>query len=354
MISKHHLFLAAALLLGGVQTSSAFVSPQKHNIIHQQSTAHNFQQQQNFQNILHIRGGDISNMASTSALSSAIAPITEALVSGTPLRAIGALYAVSSLTVVPLTWYKTAYSFSVGYGLSVAAMSAVLLSTFNTFGGGFNLSTLKSLSAPSILALTAMVYGVRLAAFIFVRAATVPEKGEQFKKMNSTPVLKRTPLALGVSLLYAMMVSPALMAFRGSVEAGSVSHKAQLFFTGMATFGMVLESIADQHKFEVKRKGTGGDDKFVGPTSWSYKLCRHPNYLGEILHWVGIFGAGSVTFGKSIVPWASGVLGLWGILTIMLGASSRLDTKQAEKYGGQPAYDDWKKKVTSSVIPLIK
>ena len=33
MISKHHLFLAAALLLGGVQTSSAFVSPQKHNII---------------------------------------------------------------------------------------------------------------------------------------------------------------------------------------------------------------------------------------------------------------------------------------------------------------------------------
>ena len=74
---------------------------------------------------------------------------------------------------------------------------------------------------------------------------------------------------------------------------------------------------------------------------------------GEILHWFGLFGAGSVSFGKSVVAWACGALGLWGILSIMIGASSRLDAKQSEKYGGQPAYEEWKGSVKSSVIPFI-
>lgn len=288
----------------------------------------------------------------TSALSSTIGPVIETLhqtlVSGTPLRAIGALYAVASLTVVPLTWYRTAYSFSVGYGLSVAAMAAVLLSAFPS---NFSVSMA---SAPTLLALTALIYGVRLGGFIFLRERTVESKRKAFDDMNKRPILKRTPLALGVSLLYALMMSPALFALRGAVKAGSVSEKAQVFFTGVAAFGMLLESIADQHKYEAKRQSKEGEDKFVGPTTWSYKLCRHPNYLGEILHWFGLFAAGSVSFGKSITAWVAGVLGLWGILAIMFGSSAGLDKKQAEKYDGQSAYEEWKGKVTSSIIPFIK
>eukprot|EP00579_Thalassiosira_antarctica_P005080 CAMPEP_0201884026 /NCGR_PEP_ID=MMETSP0902-20130614/16367_1 /ASSEMBLY_ACC=CAM_ASM_000551 /TAXON_ID=420261 /ORGANISM="Thalassiosira antarctica, Strain CCMP982" /LENGTH=340 /DNA_ID=CAMNT_0048412913 /DNA_START=42 /DNA_END=1064 /DNA_ORIENTATION=+ len=337
---KHRLFYTAALLTG---STSAFVSPHQRTNLH--NSKHNIER-----NILHIRGGDIiSNMpSSSSALFSVITPVTEALthalVSGTPLHAIGALYAVASLTVVPLTYYRTGYSFSVGYGLSVAAMSAALLSSFPK----------QTLSAPPILALTSLVYGLRLAAFIFVRERTVESKRKVFDEMNKKPVLQRTPLALGVALLYAFMVSPVLFALRGTLEAGSLLEKVQVFFTGLAAFGMVLESVADLHKYEVKRQSKDGDEKFVGPTTWSYKLCRHPNYLGEILHWFGLFGAGSVSFGKSIAGWTCGGLGLFGILSIMMGASSRLDTKQSEKYGGQPAYDEWKGKVTSSVIPFIK
>eukprot|EP00584_Thalassiosira_punctigera_P022040 CAMPEP_0172551052 /NCGR_PEP_ID=MMETSP1067-20121228/35649_1 /TAXON_ID=265564 ORGANISM="Thalassiosira punctigera, Strain Tpunct2005C2" /NCGR_SAMPLE_ID=MMETSP1067 /ASSEMBLY_ACC=CAM_ASM_000444 /LENGTH=292 /DNA_ID=CAMNT_0013338771 /DNA_START=181 /DNA_END=1059 /DNA_ORIENTATION=+ len=292
-------------------------------------------------------------MSSSTALSSAIGPATETLrrtlVSGSPLRAIGVLYAVASLTVVPLTYYRTAYSFSVGYGLSVAAMSLALISSF----GGF--SQLKSLSAPSVLAMTSVAYGLRLAAYIFVRELKVESKRKAFDEMDKkTTALRRTPLALGVSLLYAFMVSPILFAFRGILDAGSVSERVQAFFTGVAAFGMILESVADQHKYEAKRRSREGDDKFVGPTTWSYTWCRHPNYLGEILYWVGLFGAGSVSFGKSIAAWVCGVLGLWGILKIMLGSSSSLDTKQSEKYGGQPAFDEWKGKVTSSVIPFLR
>jgi steroid 5-alpha reductase family enzyme len=184
------------------------------------------------------------------------------------------------------------------------------------------------------------------------REQTVESKKKQFKDLDTKPRLQRIPLALGVSLLYAFMTSPALFALRGTVKAGSVFEKIQVFSTGVSVFGMILEAVADQHKYEVKRQSKDGD--FAGPTTWSYKICRHPNYLGEILFWVGLFGAGSVSFGKSIVAWVGSVLGLSGILSIMLGASARLDKKQEEKYGGQASYDEWKKGVSYSVLPLLK
>ena len=172
--------------------------------------------------------------------------------------------------------------------------------------------------------------------------------------MDKSPWYKRTPLALSVSVLYAFMMTPVLVAMKTSVESGSVLQKVQKIFTGMAAFGMILEAVADQHKYEAKRNGLKDTDKFVGPTNWTYKLCRHPNYLGEIMHWTGIFGAGAVVFGKDIAAWLASGLGLLGILSIMFGASARLDKKQAQKYEGQPKYDEWKKEVTSSVIPFIK
>ena len=353
------LYTASALLIR--HSASAFISPFKQSKVHTSGIHHSTTKTHHStykHTVLSIRGGDIkSNIMSTTALPMHLGPVLkEALVSGTPLRAVGALYAIASLVVVPLTWYRTAYSFSVGYGLSVAATALALLSSFTFTGGGVNLSIagLQSLSTPSILALTALVYGLRLGLYILVRERTVESKKKQFEDMNKTPVLKRTPLALGVSLLYAFMVSPVLFALRTTVESGSKLELVQKFFTGVAAFGTVLEAVADAHKYEVKRKSKDGEDKFVGPTTWSYRLCRHPNYYGEILHWVGLFGAGCVVFGKDIVAWVSGLLGLWGILAIMLGASKGLDKKQEKKYSGQPAYDEWKEKVTSSVIPFLR
>ncbi|KAL7545282.1 hypothetical protein ACHAWF_008628 [Thalassiosira exigua] len=344
---------AALLLISPIYSSTAFVNPNSSTI-----RRHKIQNR----HVLSIRGGDInieSMTSSSSALSSVISPATDALhqalVTGGPLKAIGALYAVASLTVLPLTLIKTYFSFSVGYGLSVATMSLALLSAFAPPMEG-SLSSWLTSSTPMILAATAFVYGVRLAAFIFVRAQTVESKRKAMDAMDDkTPPLKRIPLALGVSILYAFMMSPVLFSFRrGSMDSGSLSQKVQVFFAGVAIFGTVLESIADQHKYEVKRRSKEGEDKFIGPTTWSYRLCRHPNYLGEILHWVGLFGAGSVTFGKSIVAWVCSCLGIWGIVRLMLGSSKGLDKKQSDKYKGQPAYEDWTTQVTSSVIPFVK
>jgi len=227
------------------------------------------------------------------------------------------------------------------------------LTSFSFAESGVSFSTLTS-STPCILAATTFIYGCRLALYILLREYTVESKRKQMKDFDTKPPLQRMPLALSVSLLYAFMVSPVLFAFRGTVKAGTALDKVQIISTCVAAFGMVLESISDQHKFEAKRKSKEGEDKFIGPTSWSYKLVRHPNYLGEILFWVGLFGSGSVSFQKSIVAWLGGCFGLSGILGVMFGASKSLDTKQQNKYGGQPKYDQWKNTVKFSVIPFVK
>mmetsp|Transcript_14022 Transcript_14022/g.21019 ORF Transcript_14022/g.21019 Transcript_14022/m.21019 type:complete len:345 (+) Transcript_14022:69-1103(+) len=339
--------LLASFWLGAVIRGAASFAPTDHHLHH---TTIKQKGQQQLQTSLTIRGGGDS--MSSSSLSSVLGPAADAvgsaLVSGTPLRAVGGMWAVSSLVIVPLTFIRQGYSFSVGYGFSVAAMALTLLSSFD-----ISLSTLTS-STPAILTATTVIYGLRLALFLLLREFSVDSKRKQIKSFDKTPRLKRTPLALSVSLLYAFMCSPALFALRGAVEAGSVLEKIQLVSTSVAAFGMLLESVADQHKYEAKRKSKETEDKFVGPSTWSYKLVRHPNYLGEILFWVGLFGAGSVSFGKSIVAWLCGSLGLAAILSIMLGSSGRLDTKQQEKYGGQPKYEEWKDAVKYSVIPFFK
>jgi steroid 5-alpha reductase family enzyme len=232
--------------------------------------------------------------------------------------------------------------------LLTTSQALALLSSFD-----ISCSTLTS-SAPAFLAVTTVIYGLRLAFYLLLREFSVDSKRKQVKSFDKMPRLQRTPLALSVSLLYAFMTSPALFALRGLVKTGTALEKVQLVSTGVSVFGMVLESIADQQKYEAKRKSKEGEDKFVGPTTWSYKLVRHPNYLGEILFWVGLFGAGSVSFQKSIVAWLCGSLGLASILSIMFGASGRLDTKQQEKYGGQRKYEEWKDSVKYSVIPFFK
>ncbi len=64
--------------------------------------------------------------SSLSVLGPAADAISSTLVSGTPLRAIGGMWAISSLVIVPLTFIRQGYSFSVGYGFSVAAMVSTL------------------------------------------------------------------------------------------------------------------------------------------------------------------------------------------------------------------------------------
>lgn len=239
--------------------------------------------------------------------------------------------------------HRQAYSFSVGYGLSVAAMGFAVLKHFDI---GFSCSPLSLMSSSVIF------YGIRLGLHLLVRELTVPSQAERLKEFDKSPLLQRIPFAVSVSLFYAFMTSPLMYAARAATTSSTIMNVG----VGLAWLGAIMEGVADLQKFLVKRSAAkeGVDDTFVGPTGGLYTICRHPNYLGELLFWFGLAVAGAPSFGKSPIAWGCATLGFYGIFGIMTGATKRLDKKQEEKYSDQDAYIAWKKEVKAPLFPFTK
>jgi steroid 5-alpha reductase family enzyme len=272
------------------------------------------------------------------------------LLSSGPSGILG-LAAIASAIVTPLTLYRQAYSFSVGYGLSVAAMGLALQTAFAT----------SSLAPPVASLVSAMVfYGIRLAFHLLLREFTVPSKQEQLKSMDKTPRPKRVPFSLTIGLFYSFLMTPALYLCRASAR-GSLSPTATTIATAgsaLAWFGAIVEAWTDAHKFWAKR---GKDDAtdFHGPSTWWYGVSRHPNYLGEITVWIALLTSGlpalmssfsSFGAGSAAVALVCSLLGTTGIVNTMLMATKRLEGRQEDKYGGQEAFDSWVSK-TGKLVP---
>jgi len=254
------------------------------------------------------------------------------------------LTCIASLVVIPLTLFRQAYSFSVGYGYSVFAMAYAITRAFNIsiLGGSSSVNSL------SLLASTVMFYGARLGTYILLREWTVPSKS--LKGYDKTPRLKRIPFAIAVSMFYAFMTCPLLYAARAAGKKNVMMNVG----VGLALLGAVMEAITDGQKYWIKRCNASKDSLFVGPTGGFYRLCRHPSYFAEVLYWFGLFVAGIPSFDNSPIAWICASLGFYGILGIMKGASKRLDAKQFENYKGQEDYENYRKQVPATIWPWMK
>jgi len=253
---------------------------------------------------------------------------------------------------LPLTLYRQAYSFSVGYGFSVFSMA---LACAFAFRPPIPSCITKAGSDPSFLLLSStLFYGLRLGIFLFVRELTVPSKAKSIKEMDKTPRPKRVVLSANVSLFYALMTGPLMYALRSPAAQG---NRVALGGAAMAWFGAALEAVTDLQKWIFNRRSEGGevDGKkvFSGPTGWAYSVVRHPNYLGEVLFWTGLFVGGAPSFGRNYVAWIGSLLGLAGIWAIMMGAAKRLEGVQKKSYEGQEKYESWISKSKYPLIPFL-
>lgn len=276
--------------------------------------------------------------------------LKNALSNGPHVQGVLGLYAISFGTVILSTMVKTSYAFTVGYGLSVAATSLVLMAVF-----GVPSLLSKGLSPPELFANCTMIYGFRLAAYLLFRNFTVPSKAKSMAmaSIDSTPRPKRVALALNVALLYAFMLTPVLYSLRSGKIGDEILAKIQWLGVIIAYVGLAIETVSDAHKYAVKNRNSAeyGDKTFVGPTSGSFRICRHPAYFGEVLHWFGIFVGGIVSFGPTNLVCST--LGICGISFVMISASKRLDRQQLEAYSGQQKYDDYRSTVKGSIFPSI-
>jgi steroid 5-alpha reductase family enzyme len=204
-------------------------------------------------------------------------------------------------------------------------------------------------TAAGILVAANIFYGFRLAMYLAVRDldGRIPRRD---KEMFLTR-FKRIPLALLLALFYACMTTLTLYALRVP-PTKRIGKVIALSGALLAWVGAILQAIADGHKMVCKAK-QADLKQFKGPDGGVYRICRHPNYLGEIIFWGAVYATSLPSFGKSIQAWIAASLGLYGIVQIMLGATNRLEKSQQEKYGGQSRYEAWKRAVSAPCIPFV-
>ena len=82
-----------------------------------------------------------------------------------------------------------------------------------------------------------------------------------------------------------------------------------------------------------------------------YKMCRCPNYFGEIVFWTGVFISGVQTF-NGAGQWIMASVGYICIVYIMFNSAQRLERRQEKRYGAIPEYRQYADH-TPILIPLL-
>ena len=260
-----------------------------------------------------------------------------------PWSLLGILLAVCAV-LCAVGFYKFVYFLSIGYGFAVAGGGVAVLIMALVTGSEAPLWVLI------IQAILFLAYGIRLSGFLLVRELknitfkktdvakdTLAKNGE--KKM---PIFVLATIWVSVAVLYTMQVSPMLFRVTNNTKEIVVA----VIGFAISVFGLILESIADEQKSQQKKLRPD-----MVATQGLYKMCRCPNYLGEIIFWTGVF-IGGITAYKTVGQWIMAVIAYVAIVFIMFNGAQRLEKRQMARYGNDDEYNTYANK-TPIIIPLL-
>lgn len=264
---------------------------------------------------------------------------------------VGILFAVS-LLMCSIGFKKFVYFLSIGYGLSIFGIGLALL--VFTIGKFDFVSIAGNGIVNYVLAAVLMLYGIRLSGYLSyreIKSASYRKtlenvSGKEEKKM---PFFVKFIIWISVGILYIMQTYPVIYRVGGSYPSENTGLITPLVGAGIALVGLLIEMIADLQKSAAKKKNP---NTFVSTGLYSYVRC--PNYLGEIIMWVGIFVSGCDIY---LTDWASWIISLSGLLLIiyvMISGAKRLELRQKKNYGSDPKYQEYIKKtpILMHIIPI--
>jgi steroid 5-alpha reductase family enzyme len=246
------------------------------------------------------------------------------------------------LLVSAIGFKKFVFFISIGYGYSIAAMALVSLAV--------GLATGKLEIVAAIEAALLAVYGLRLGTYLVLREAKPSYQATQAADGDRSGVGSfglKLLVWLTVALLYVAMFTPCAMRF-AAAAAGAADPAPALSIIGLAVMaaGLLIEGIADRQKSAAKKTAP---KRFCD--SGLYKVVRCPNYFGETLVWTGNLLAGAALLGNWLA-WLLASVGYLSIILIMRGSARRLEIKQGERYGSDPEYQAYVRRVPI-LVPLL-
>ncbi|MDX1406566.1 MAG: DUF1295 domain-containing protein [Saprospiraceae bacterium] len=171
-----------------------------------------------------------------------------------------------------------------------------------------------------------LIWAIRLGGYLFLRIHAMG-RDERFDDMR--PSFRRF---LGFWLLQTISILiiglPLLLTASENGNPGTTTYVGAVVWLA----GLLLETIADWQKFSFKQKHP---DQFMSSGLWRH--IRHPNYLGEILVWIGVLITSAPLLDG--VAWLAILSPVWiFVLLRFISGIPLLEERATEKYGDLPAY----------------
>jgi steroid 5-alpha reductase family enzyme len=246
-----------------------------------------------------------------------------------------AMFAVA-LVFSSIGFKKYVWFISIGYGFSVAAIGVALL----IVGRG-------QLTAGTACACGLLVaYGLRLGGYLTyreLRSSSYNSKMKnEIKSGDGMSMVAKCAIWISAALLYACETSPVIFRFVN----GSGTDALLVIGMVISVVGLIVETAADLQKNAAKKKAPYA---FVSTGLFSFVRC--PNYLGEMIFWLGMLLQGSTAL-QGFWQWALVLLGYALLIYIMFSGARRLEIRQNRNYGKDPAYQRYVKTVPI-LIPFV-
>ena len=193
-----------------------------------------------------------------------------------------------------------------------------------------------------ILSIVIVFWALRLGSFLFLRIKKAGED-KRFKEIKTSP--SRFFMTWSLQGMWVSLCSACALTALANPNGIQTNL---LFYFGLFIFlsGFILEIIADTQKSKF-RSNTENKNRFISTGLWSFS--RHPNYLGEIILWLGISVMSiSALSGWQYVTLISPVFTY--ILLVYISGVRLLEDSGKEKWGHLEEYKKYLKNTPSLLI----
>ena len=244
---------------------------------------------------------------------------------GLPIFAlcVAIAFGLNALAFVPAYLAQTEKYYDLTGSLTYLSVVGTAVAAGTAAGRGID-------ARAAILAGLVAIWAIRLGHFLFRR---IQEDGRDPRFDAIKPDFARFLMAFLLQGLWVSLTAAAALAAMTSTQPAPLRLvDALALFVWLA--GFALEVVADRQKRSF-RANPANRDRFIATGLWA--RSRHPNYLGEILIWVGI----ALLAGPSLAGWQRvtlvSPLFVFVLLTRISGIPL-LEARGRERWGDDPTY----------------
>lgn len=188
-----------------------------------------------------------------------------------------------------------------------------------------------------------LLWALRLGSFLLIRIRN-QKRDKRFDSIRSNLLLFLRFWIFQAMTVFFVMVCSIAFWDQATKFIGVISWIG----AGVFIAGLILESVADFQKYRFNKTKT--KDIWIDNGIWRYS--RHPNYLGEMMVWLGLY-----LFAFSSLGTYTRLIGLISpayiaFTLLFLSGIPLLEKGADKKWGDNPNYREYKKQVPL-LIPKI-